>query len=448
MEITRQRHVGEAPDGVHPAGPNLVLDKRNGGKQCSWIFRYRSPTDRVTDKRTGRLIGKMKVIGVGSAHPGHVTLDEARAKAYGYRQQVREGKDPQQVRDDARKAVLEAAGLTMTVNDLISKFVERKLTGLASVTRKAHLGRLAHIAKIFGRLPVGHVTRAMILDNPKDGKPGFGLAEMWATQTPKAVQYQNLLDRLFRMAEGLEKNPAAWRGNLENELRKASEVHRPQSHPYVRYQDLGQFMDRLRHYVDGSCRKRGHTNASLALEFVVLTAARPDEVLRARWKEIDWHNNIWNKSWDHRKNRHKLPGEAPHRVPITKPMMDVLTEMRRRHQDVRDDDLIFPSDHGQNIKMAVGTLQRLNVSLWPEKRTHVHGFRSTLKGWCKHHKYPMHLWEEQADHMEQGGKAQKAYDHADDHLDDRRRMMEAYGVFAGRTKADAGKIVEFNRMAK
>jgi len=170
--------------------------------------------------------------------------------------------------------------------------------------------------------------------------------------------------------------------------------------------------------------------------------------LRARWKEIDWHNNIWNKSWDHRKNRHKLPGEAPHRVPITKPMMDVLTEMRRRHQDVRDDDLIFPSDHGQNIKMAVGTLQRLNVSLWPEKRTHVHGFRSTLKGWCKHHKYPMHLWEEQADHMEQGGKAQKAYDHADDHLDDRRHMMEAYGVFAGRTKADAGKVVEFNRMAK
>jgi len=50
--------------------------------------------------------------------------------------------------------------------------------------------------------------------------------------------------------------------------------------------------------------------------------------------------------------------------------------------------------------------------------------------------------------MEQGGKAQKAYDHADDHLDDRRHMMEAYGVFAGRTKADAGKIVEFNRMAK
>src|SRR5262245_45573024 len=101
------------------------------------------------------------------------------------------------------------------------------------------------------------------------------------------------------MAEGLEKNPAAWRGNLENELRKASEVHRPQSHPYVRYQDLGQFMDRLRHYVDGSCRKRGHTNASLALEFVVLTAARPDEVLRGRWKEIDWHNNIWNKSGSH-----------------------------------------------------------------------------------------------------------------------------------------------------
>src|SRR5262249_58073685 len=106
MEITKQRHVGEAPDGVHPAGPNLVLDKRNGGKQCSWIFRYRSPTDKVTDKRTGRLIGKMKVIRVHSAHPGHVTFDDARAKAYGRRQQVREGQCPQQVRAADRMAVL------------------------------------------------------------------------------------------------------------------------------------------------------------------------------------------------------------------------------------------------------------------------------------------------------------------------------------------------------
>jgi integrase len=48
----------------------------------------------------------------------------------------------------------------------------------------------------------------------------------------------------------------------------------------------------------------------LALEFCILTAARSDEVLGARWSEIDLKNKIWAVP----ANRMKAGRE--HRVPL------------------------------------------------------------------------------------------------------------------------------------
>src|SRR5436305_2460678 len=99
-------------------------------------------------------------------------------------------------------------------------------------------------------------------------------------------------------------------------------------HPALPYVEAPQFLKQL---VNAS------GTAALALQFLILTVSRTNEVLGARWTEIDVTQAVW-----------KIPGQRmkmgeDHSVPLSSAAIAVLEQMR----DGSQSDLIFPNDSGE-----------------------------------------------------------------------------------------------------
>jgi integrase len=73
-------------------------------------------------------------------------------------------------------------------------------------------------------------------------------------------------------------NPARWKGHLSNLLPARSKVAATKHHAALPYDQVPAFITELRQHGGATAR---------ALEFLILTAARSNEVLGARWSEID-----------------------------------------------------------------------------------------------------------------------------------------------------------------
>jgi integrase len=78
-------------------------------------------------------------------------------------------------------------------------------------------------------------------------------------------------------------NPARWKGHLDRLLPKPNKLARG-NHAAMHYKDVGAFVAKLR---------EREAITSLALEFLILTAARTGEVLGAEWPEFDLEGKVW-----------------------------------------------------------------------------------------------------------------------------------------------------------
>ena len=108
----------------------------------------------------------------------------------------------------------------------------------------------------------------------------------------------------------------------------------------------------------------------LAIEFLVLTAARSGEVRHARWPEIDRRTRTWTIPAERMKARRE------HRVPLSNQALKVLTEAERL--DSRDGELVFPAGRrGTPLSDMTFTslLRRLDIP------SVAHGYRSSFKDW-------------------------------------------------------------------
>jgi integrase len=156
------------------------------------------------------------------------------------------------------------------------------------------------------------------------------------------------------------RNPAELTKQLREKLPK-----RPkrvvQHHPALPYAEAAQFMTVLSGAVG---------TAAAMLRFLIFTACRTNEVMEARWPEIDKPSSAW-----------RIPGERmkmhqDHVVPLSEPALAALDQMR----DGSQDELIFPNPDGgvfsENAMLAV--LDRLGYG-----RVTVHGFRSTFATWAE-----------------------------------------------------------------
>jgi integrase len=109
--------------------------------------------------------------------------------------------------------------------------------------------------------------------------------------------------------------------------------------------------------------------ARLAFEFLILTAARTNEVLKAEWTEMDFVKAIWTIP----ANRMKAGRE--HRVPLAKRSLAVL----RAARDISDSRLVFPGrevDGPMSNMIFLMMLRRMGAAFT------AHGFRSAFRDWA------------------------------------------------------------------
>jgi integrase len=136
------------------------------------------------------------------------------------------------------------------------------------------------------------------------------------------------------------------------------------SHRSLPHQEVAEFLARLR-------AGGGDRMARMALEWIVLTAARSGEARLARWSEINEGQALWTIPAERMKAR------RPHVVPLSRFCLDLLHELGSRQHS---SGLLFPGQvSGKPLSdMALTmTLRSMGYAC----RATVHGFRSTFKVW-------------------------------------------------------------------
>jgi hypothetical protein len=134
-------------------------------------------------------------------------------------------------------------------------------------------------------------------------------------------------------------------------------------------------------------------------------------------------------------------------------MLAVLKEAQKQRVSQSEEAIVFPSLSGRRF-LAAGRSKGDGRSLDPESIRHfigrmqldikitTHGFRSTLRDWCRANKYPSEWWDIQVDHV-LGNKTSQSYGH-DDLLDERRCMMEAWGEYCAKPSPEPEDAQVFN----
>jgi integrase len=326
--------------------------------------------------------GKRKEIGLG-AFPG-VTLAQAREKARETRRIITEGRDPVAERAAARSALAKSQALKMTFDEAASKLIAAKASEWSNPKHAAQwTSTLATYASpVIGGMQVsdielGHITKV--------------LEPIWTTKTETASRVRGRIESVLDWAtvhgfrEG--ENPARWKGHLDKVLPRPSKVARAEHHAALHHGEIGAFLVELRQR-DGI--------AARALEVLILTASRSQEIRGASWCEFDLDGKVWEIP------ANRMKAKKDHRIPLSDQVVEIIDALPR----LVGNDLVFAAPRGGVLSdMALSAvLKRMGRS-----DLTVHGFRSTFRDWAgETTAYPREVIEHALAHQLKD-KAEAAY---------------------------------------
>jgi integrase len=178
------------------------------------------------------------------------------------------------------------------------------------------------------------------------------------------------IERVMGMARAMGHysglNPAQWKGNLQ--MLPALDVERVVTNQEsIPYYQMPIFM--------GSLRLKSDVSA-LALDFCILTAARTNEVLGARWDEID--SDMWTVPPERMKKKRE------HKVPLSADATAIVDKLRRINGNR---EFIFANPLRGTRMSDMAMLQMLRgLREHSEIVGTVHGFRATFSTWSNEQK--------------------------------------------------------------
>ena len=163
-------------------------------------------------------------------------------------------------------------------------------------------------------------------------------------------------------------------------------------------------------------QSKASTGTKLALEFVILTAARSGEVRGATWDEVDLEAAVWTVP------EGRIKAGREHRVPLSGAALAVLAAAREL---TGGEGLVFPSPTGRVLSDAtMGKLLRdRGIDAVP------HGFRSSFRDWCGETGIAREVSEAALAHVVRD-KAEAAYARSD-LLDRRAEVAERWAAYIG-----------------
>jgi integrase len=362
----------------------------------SWLLRY---------ERAGR----ERWMGMGSLKA--FSLREAQHRARKAQQQVFDGVDPIDARREQRALEARKAVLSITFEEAAKAYKKQHEGKWTSQKhRDAFENSLeTHTYPVIGKLPVAKIDTALVLRV---------VEPIWLTKNKTASRVRGRIEvvldwckvRGFREGD----NPAKWDGHLSEVLAVGGDIGAVTHHVALPYASVPEFIAALQ-------QRKG--NGPRALEFIVLSASRTGEVLKAKWAEIDFENRIWTRPSSHMK------GRVEHQVPLTNRMVEILKGLPR---EGGQDGFVFvgiKKNHGLGKMVLPKLVESLGANCT------VHGFRSSFRDWAAEQtSFANDIIEMSLAHKT-GGKVELAYKRTDLLLK-RRKLMTAWEVFAtspGRT---------------
>ena len=327
--VERINQPGRYGDGHGGYGLSLVVKPRaGGGVRKAWVQ---------------RLIVEGQPVNIGLGPYPVVTLKEARDAALQNRRTVWQGLDPRSKSDNRVPTFAEAAEKVLAIHAATWK--DKRAARHWQQSLRDYAGPI-------NRKKVDLVTSADVLKV---------LTPLWNEKRATAQRLRQRIGLIMKwaIAEGLRfDNPAG--EAIGQALPRGGQrvVH----HKALPHSEVAAAIKTIR-----------ATNAArssiLALEFLVLTAARSTEVRGARWDEIDQHAGVWTISGD------RMKSGQEHRVPLSTGAFLVLEQVM---EISGGSGLVFPSPRkGKMIsERTLGLLLTAHgVDCTP------HGMRSSFRDW-------------------------------------------------------------------
>ena len=321
--------------GTYQDGDGLFLkvDKRGG---ASWLLRLQRD-------------GKRQDIGLGSAKL--LTLADARSKTIGLRKAVKLDR-----RDVLAEKKDEAAAKVTFRAAACQYHAENKTGWKSSVYARQWLASLENYAfPRLGNLTTGSITAADIITV---------VTPIWQEIPETARQVRNRICAVldYAHAKGWRSREApSGNGSLKAGRGLPRQVKSRENRKAMPYVAIPSFITALR---------RKPSFGRLALELLILTGVRSQEVRFAKWSEFNLDERLWTIPADHMKR------SKTHIVPLSNAALAVLAKASALR--LCDIDIVFPGMTGN----AMSDMTLLKVLRDMCEPFHVHGFRSAFTDWA------------------------------------------------------------------
>jgi integrase len=344
LDVERETRPGKYADG----GLYLIV---GGATAKNWSFRYW-----IDGKERWHGLGSFRDLSLKQAR---LARDAARLRVKGDRGTP--GVDIVAEKRAARQKTqaAEIAAAAPTFEQCAEKYIDEHWSTWSEKHRAQWPASLKrYVYPTIGGLTIADIRPSHIYDL---------LAPVWIEKRETANRVRGRIETIIAKNTDINDldfhNPAELTKQLREKLPKRPK-RTVRHHPALPYPDTAAFMVQL---------QNAGGRAAAALRFLIFTACRTNEVVGARWTEIDRAfptGPVW-----------KIPGERmkmdqDHCVPLTKPALDILDEMANGAQSK----LIFTNPDGQefseNAMLAV--LERLGYG-----HVTVHGFRATFATWAE-----------------------------------------------------------------
>ena len=370
--------------GIYGDGNTLYLRVRDDGKggcaSAQWF-----QIIHVDGKRVERGLGGYPI----------VSLEEARQVAFENRRAVKRGENPWAAKDAAK--VAKVVPRAPTFEEALEAVIAMQRDGWRSPKSEAQwrASMRDYAMPKLGKMRVDAIQTDDVL---------ACLERIWHTKRTTAGRVKQRIHAVMQwaVAKGHRAdNPVAAAGTVLPKNGKTVKHHAA-----LPYAAVPAALAKLH---EGNA----YRGAVLALEFLVLTAARSGEVRKATWAEIDWQAKTWNVPAEHMK------GSRAHIVPLSSHAASRLALAAEHHGN---EGLIFPSRRGKMLKDgALGNLLRDH-----DIAAVVHGFRSSFRDWAAEHGFDRDIAEAALAHTVRNA-VEAAYRRTS-FLAKRRQMMEQWGA--------------------
>ena len=323
--------------GLYGDGSGLWLRIAPGGSR-QWVLRY-------------QLGGRPRSMGLGSLHD--YSLGEARARARAARKLALDGIDPIKDRSQRRAEVALALKFTQAVNLYLAAYE-------TSWSNEKHRAQWRSTLTTYALPELGQLLLADI-DTPAVMRV---LSPIWGKKPETASRLRGRIEQVLawgiaqRLRDG--PNPATWKNHLSKLLPPRARLAAVRHHPAMPYAELPNFMAQLGSHPGVS---------SMALRFLILTAARTCETIGATWDEIDKDARLWSVP------ANRMKGRRPHRVPLSDAVLAVLDALPR----IVGCPYLFP---GARIGRPLSNMACLELMRQLRRGYVPHGFRASFKSWA------------------------------------------------------------------